>query len=54
MVQHLQVVYGSRHKADVFDGVLYHFSCRLVEHNVSHLQANAFHETKMFLRAREN
>jgi hypothetical protein len=33
-------------KVGVFDGVLYHFSCRLVEDNVSHLHANAFHQTK--------
>jgi hypothetical protein len=46
MVQHLQVVQGGRDKADVFDGVLYHFSCSLVEDNVSHLYANIFCQTK--------
>jgi hypothetical protein len=38
----------------VFDDVLYHFSRRLVEENFSRLHANAFHQTKMFLRAKEN
>jgi hypothetical protein len=54
MVQYLRVVQGSRDKAGVFDGILYHFSRCLVEDNVSHLHANAFHQTKMFLRATEN
>jgi hypothetical protein len=50
----MQVVYGTRYKAGVIDGVLYHFSCHLVEDNVSCLQANTFRQTKMAMRAREN
>jgi hypothetical protein len=38
----------------MFDGVLYHFSRRLVEDNVSHLHANAFRQTKMIMRVKEN
>jgi hypothetical protein len=38
----------------VFDGVLYHFLCRLLKDNVSHIHANAFRLTKMFMRARKN
>jgi hypothetical protein len=38
---------------DVIDGILYHFLHRLVEDNVSRIQANNFRQTKMFLRARE-
>jgi hypothetical protein len=40
--------------AGVFDGTLYHFLSRLVRDNVSHFQANAFRQTKMVLRARDN
>jgi hypothetical protein len=54
MLQHLRVVQGGRYKAGVFDGILYHFSCHLVEDNVSHLYTNVFRQTKMLLRAREN
>jgi hypothetical protein len=54
MVQYRSVVYGSRDKAGMFDDVLYHFLCCLVEDNVSCIQANAFRQMKMFLRAREN
>jgi hypothetical protein len=36
------------------DGLLYHFSHWLVEDNISCLQGNAFHQMKIFLRAREN
>jgi hypothetical protein len=54
MVQYLSVVYGSRDKAGVFDDILYHFLCCLVEDNVSRIQANAFRQTKMFLHVREN
>jgi hypothetical protein len=53
MLQHLWVVRGSRDKADVFDGILYHFSHSLVEDNVSYLYTNVFCQIKMFLRARE-
>jgi hypothetical protein len=42
MVQYLSVVYDSRDKVGVFD------------RNVSHIQANAFHQIKMFLHSREN
>jgi hypothetical protein len=52
MLQHLWVVQGGRDKAGVFDGVLYHFLRGLVEDSVSHLYANVFRQTKMFLRAR--
>jgi hypothetical protein len=38
----------------MFDSVFYHFLRRLIEDNVSTLQANTFHLMKMFLRAREN
>jgi hypothetical protein len=38
----------------IFDGILYHFSRRLIKDNVGHLYANAFHQTKMFMRTREN
>jgi hypothetical protein len=54
MLQYLWVVHGGRDKAGVFDGVLYHFPCSLVEDNVSHLYANVFRQIKMFLRARKN
>jgi hypothetical protein len=54
MVQYLSAVYGSRDKAGVFDVVFYHFSCRLIEDNVSRIEANAFCPMKMFMRAREN
>jgi hypothetical protein len=54
MLQHLRVVQGGRDKTGVFDNVLYHFLCGLVEDNVSHLYANVFHQMKMFLHAREN
>jgi hypothetical protein len=54
MVQYLREVCGSRDKAGMFDGVLYHFLRRLVDDNISTLQANAFRQTKMFLHAREN
>jgi hypothetical protein len=54
MLQHLRVVQGSRDKVGVYDGVLYHISYRLVKDNVSHLYANAFCQTKIFLRAKEN
>jgi hypothetical protein len=50
----MRVVCGSRDKAAMFDGILYHFSRRHVEDNVSRLQPNAFRQTKIFLRAREN
>jgi hypothetical protein len=48
MLQHMRVVQGGRDKAGMFDGVLYHFPCGLVEDNVSHLYTNVFHQTKMF------
>jgi hypothetical protein len=32
----------------VFDSILYHFLHCLVEENVSHLQANAFRQMKIF------
>jgi hypothetical protein len=54
MVQHLRVVQGGKDKVGVFDAVLYHFLRCLVEGNVSHLYANTFRQTKMFLHAREN
>jgi hypothetical protein len=54
LIQYMRVVQDSRHKEGVFDDILYHFSCHLVEDNVSRLQANAFCQTKMFLRARKN
>jgi hypothetical protein len=54
MVQYLQVVCGSRDKVGVFDDILYHFLGHLVEDTISYLQANAFCQMKMFLRAREN
>jgi hypothetical protein len=54
MFQHLRVVRGSRDKAAVFDGVLYHFSRGLIKDIVSHLYANTFCQTKMFLCVREN
>jgi hypothetical protein len=54
LLSHLRVVQGRRYKADIFDGILYHFTRSLVEDNASHFFANAFHQTKMFLRAREN
>jgi hypothetical protein len=54
MCLHLQVVQGGRDKAGMFDGVLYHFSCGLVEDNVTHLYANTLCQTKMFLCAREH
>jgi hypothetical protein len=54
MVQYLRVVYGSRDKAGMFDGILYHFSRCLVEDNVNHLHANTFHQMKMILHAKEN
>jgi hypothetical protein len=54
MLPHLRVVQGGRDKVGVFDGVLYHFPHGLVEDNVSHLYANIFRQTKMFLQAREN
>jgi hypothetical protein len=54
MIQHMRVVEGIRDKVGVFDDVLYHFLCGLVEDNVSHLYAIVFHQTKMFLRVREN
>jgi hypothetical protein len=54
MLQHMRVVEGGRDTASVFDGILYHFACGLVEDNVSHLHANVFCQTKMFLCAREN
>jgi hypothetical protein len=54
MVQYLRVVYGGRDKKDVFDGILYHFLCYLLKDNVSHLQANTFHQTKMALCVRQN
>jgi hypothetical protein len=38
----------------LFGGILYHFSHRLVKYSVSHLHANAFRQTKMIMRAREN
>jgi hypothetical protein len=38
----------------MFDGILYHFTHCLVEDNVSHVITNAFHQIKVFLRAREN
>jgi hypothetical protein len=38
----------------MFDGIIYHFSRRLIEDNVSRFQANAFRQMKVFLRAREN
>jgi hypothetical protein len=53
MLQYLRVVCGSRDKACMFDSVLYHFSRHLVKDNVSHLQANAFRQAKMFMCARE-
>jgi hypothetical protein len=54
MFQHLRVVQGGRDKADMFDGILYHFLCSLVENNVSHFYDNAFLQMKIFVRAREN
>jgi hypothetical protein len=50
----MRVVQGSRDKVAMFDGILYHFTCGLVKDNISHFYANVFHQTKMFLRAREN
>jgi hypothetical protein len=41
MLQHLRVVQGDRYKAGVFDDILYHFTCSLVEDNVRHFFANA-------------
>jgi hypothetical protein len=52
LLWHLQVVQGSM--VGMFDSILYHFMCSLVEDNVSHVFANAFRQTKIFLRAREN
>jgi hypothetical protein len=54
MVQYLSVVYGSRDKMGMFDGVLYHFLRCLIENNVNRIQANTFHQMKMFIRVREN
>jgi hypothetical protein len=53
MLQQLRVVQGYRYMAGVFDAVLYNFTHNL-EDNVSHLFANAIHQTKMFMRARDN
>jgi hypothetical protein len=52
LLWHLQVVQGSM--VGMFDSILYHFMCSLVEDNVSHVFANVFRQTKIFLRAREN
>jgi hypothetical protein len=54
MVQYLSAVYGNRDTAGVFDVVFYHFSRRLIEDNVSRIEANTFCLMKMFIRAREN
>jgi hypothetical protein len=54
LLQHLRVVQCGRYKAGVFDGILYHFSCGLVEDNVNHFYANAFRQMKIFMCAREN
>jgi hypothetical protein len=42
MLQHLWVVQGGIDKKGMFDGILYHFSHGLVEHNISHLYAKIF------------
>jgi hypothetical protein len=49
MLQHLRLVQGGRDKVGVFDDILYHFPSSLVKDNVSHLYANVFHQTKMFM-----
>jgi hypothetical protein len=54
LLHHLRVVQGDRYKVGMSNGVLYHFTHILVEDNVSHFFANAFHQTKIFLRASEN
>jgi hypothetical protein len=54
MIQYMRVVCDSRDKAGVFNGILYHFSVRLVEDNVSRLKANAFCQMKIFQCAIDN
>jgi hypothetical protein len=54
LLQDLRVEHGDRYQAGVLDGILDHLTHNLVEDNVSHVFANAFRQTKMFLRGREN
>jgi hypothetical protein len=54
LLQHLRVLQGGRYQTGIFDGVLYHFTCSLVEDNIRHFFSYAVHRIKMFLLAREN
>jgi hypothetical protein len=50
LLQDLHVEHKDRYQASVLDGVLDHLTCSLVEDNVGHVFANAFRQTKMFMR----
>jgi hypothetical protein len=54
LLQDLRVEHGDTYQVGVLDGVPDHLTRSLVEDNVGHIFANAFRQTKMFLRGREN
>jgi hypothetical protein len=54
LLQDLRVEHGDRYQAGMLDGILDHLTRNLVDDNVGHVFANAFRQTKMFLREREN
>jgi hypothetical protein len=51
---HKKILFLQKVGVTMFDGILYHFPCSLVEDNVGHLYSNTFCQIKMFLRVREN
>jgi hypothetical protein len=54
LLQHPRVVNNDRYQAGVFEGILDHLPCNVIEHGGSFNIANSIHQMKMFLHAREN
>jgi phytoene dehydrogenase-like protein len=54
LLQHMRVVYGNRYAAGMFEGILDHLLCSIVEHGVDFSLANSVSQTKMFMHAKEN
>jgi hypothetical protein len=52
--QHLRIVCGNRYAACMFEGILDHLPCIIVEHEAGFGLANSISQTKMFLYAKEN
>jgi hypothetical protein len=48
------VVNSDRYQADVFEGIIDHLPCSVVEHGASFNVTNSIHQIKMFLHARHN